>query len=409
MVSFLSAEIPSVDLRSALDGVFRRWWVVLLSIVLATGIIFAQDSGLRTKPNGSVIVERAYEAVVQIDELAVVKIDPAAIVPVPSFDNQLTILRSTETLDALRRESDSTDSVEVTRSEPKFTIVETIDESNNRVSFMSTGTPTYIFRCTGTKESSCSRLIDAYVSETTRLRKESVLGGLEGAIKLMTSLIKNIESSQTDEGVGSQFASAQQMELASLLVKRDALNLAASNVTGEMVLISEGSWVEGQTTATVSATTYGFGIGLGLVVGLLIALQLAAMDRTIRHAWQIRRVDEHLRIVGSPFARHDDGQVSAVASSIQSATKPGTGSVLIIAEHPALTEFAHRVLGKCPGYLANILDSLSSPSVETLVGKSPQVVIVLVKAGHTTRRQLAESVGIATAGGSQLLGVALIA
>jgi hypothetical protein len=105
-VSFLNAEIPSVDVRAALDGISRRWWIVLLSIIVAVGIVFAQDSGLRTEPAGNVIVERTYEALVETDALSVVKVDPAAIVPVPSFDNQLAILSSEEILDELRDRCD---------------------------------------------------------------------------------------------------------------------------------------------------------------------------------------------------------------------------------------------------------------------------------------------------------------
>lgn len=407
-VSFLNTDIPFIDVRSALDGVIRRWWVVLLSIIVSTGIVFAQDSGLRTEPNGSVIVERAYEAITQVDELVIVKVDPAAIAPVPSFDNQLAILRSEDTLKTLQFESGSPDVVEVTRSEPKFTIVETIDETNNRVSFLSTGTPTYTFRCTGTQEVSCLRLIDAFVAKTIELRKESILGGLDGGITLTTRLIEDAQKRLVSGKLGSQLDSAQQAEIASLVVKRDALELAASRVTGELTLISEGSWVEGKTTATVSATTYGFGIGVGLVAGLLLALQLAAMDKTIRHAWQIRRVNDQLMMIGSPFARHDDGQICAVAASLQNARRNGAESVLIVADHPTLVGFAHRVLEKCPEISVNVVDSTSSPSIEHLLGKSPQVVLVLVKAGCTTRRQLAESIGISTAGGSRLLGVALI-
>jgi hypothetical protein len=75
-VSFLDSDIPSVDLRSALDGVARRWWLVALSVLVAVGIVFAQDSGLRSEPNGKVVVDRTYEAVIETDELAIVKVDP---------------------------------------------------------------------------------------------------------------------------------------------------------------------------------------------------------------------------------------------------------------------------------------------------------------------------------------------
>ena len=145
-VSLLNSEIPSVDLRAAVDGIARRWWIVVLSILIAIGVVFAQDSGLRTEPAGSVNVERTYEALVETDALDIVKVDPAAIVPVPSFDNQLAILRTQGTLDELRQTASSDALIEITRSEPKFTIVETIDDLNNKVSFLSTGTPAYTYK-----------------------------------------------------------------------------------------------------------------------------------------------------------------------------------------------------------------------------------------------------------------------
>lgn len=408
VVSFLNADVPSVDLRSALDGVARRWWVVVVCVIVAIGVVFAQDSGLRSEPNGDVIVERTYEAAVEVDELAIVKIDPAAITPVPSFDNQLGILRSDATLEELRGLANSQDAVEVTRTEPKFTIVETIDDLNNKVSFLSTGTPAYTFRCTGTEMESCSRLLDEFVAKTTTLRKDSVLSGLEGGLTLTSTLIKDAQKRLESGSLGAEERSAQLTELASLVTKHDALELAASKVSGALMLVSEGSWVEGKTTKSVTASTYGFGFGVGLVLGLLLALQLAAMDKKIRHAWQVRRVDENLNVIGSPFARNDAGQVTALAAALHTAQRDGAGSALVVAEHPSLIDFARSVAAEVPELATTIIESTNTPTVDQLSGPPSQVALVLVKAGHTTRRALAESIGIVTAGGSRLLGVALI-
>lgn len=408
MVSYLNADIPSVDLRSALDGVARRWWVVAACVVVAVGVVFAQSSGLQSEPDGNVVVERVYEAAVEIDELSIVKIDPSAITPVPSFDNQLGILRSDATLEELRGVANSQDAVEVTRTEPKFTIVETIDDLNNRVSFLSTGTPAYTFRCIGTGMDSCSRLIDAFVAKTTQLRKESVLGGLEGGLTLTSTLIDVAQERLRVGSLEAQQRSAQLTELASLITKHDALELAASRVSGELTLVSEGSWVEGKTTDSVAASTYGFGFGVGLVLGVLLALQLAAMDKRIRHAWQVRRVDLNLNVIGSPFARHDAGQVTAIAAALQSAQRDGARSALVVAEHPSLVDFARTMVVEVSGLATTIVESTNTPTVDQLSSASSQVAVVLVKAGHTTRQALAESIGIVTAGGSRLLGVALI-
>lgn len=407
-MSFLDSDLSSVDLRSTVAGVVRRWWVVAASVVVAIGIVFAQDSGLQTEPNGNVIVERTYEATVETDELSIVKIDPAAITPVPSFDNQLAILRSDATLDELRASSGSDGAIEVTRSEPKFTIVETIDDLNNKVSFLSTGTPSYTYRCIGSKSSSCGSLIDAYVARTTELRKESVLGGLEDGISLTNSLIESGQERIVAESLDPSALAAQQAEISSLITKRNALERAASKVTGSLILVSEGSWTEGKSTASVSASTYGFGLGVGLIVGILIALQLAALDKKIRHAWQIRRVDDSLAVIGSPYPRHDDAQCRAVSAALRHAQLDGAGSALIVAEGSSLADFARRVSNEVPDLSVTIVESNASTTVGQLAASTDQVALVLVAAGHTTRRQLAESIGLVTAGGNRLLGVALV-
>jgi hypothetical protein len=132
------------------------------------------------------------------------------------------------------------------------------------------------------------------------------------------------------------------------------------------------------------------------------------MDKRVRHAWQVRRVDQNLNVIGSPFARHDQGQVTAIAAALQSAQRDGARSALVVAEHPSLVDFARTMVAEVPGLATTIVESTNTPTVDQLSSSSSQVALVLVKAGHTTRRALAESIGIVTAGGSRLLGVALI-
>ena len=408
MVSFLDSDLPSVDLRSALHGIARRWWVVVTCVVVAIGLVFVQNSGIRPEPTQNVVIEKTYEATIETDELAIVKIDPTAITPVPSFDNQLGIIRSDATLSEIREATGATGTVEVTRSEPKFTIVETIDAMNNRVSFLSTGTPSYTFRCIGPDAQSCSTLIEAYVKKTTDLRKESVLGGLEGGITLTTSLIDTAQKRLVSEQLDSNERAAQEAEISSLVTKRDALERAASAVTGSLILVTEGSWTEGETATTSSASAYAFGASVGLILGVLIALQLAAMDKRIRHAWQIRRVDPSVAIIGSPFPRTDDAQVISVSAALRYARLGGAGSALIVAEHPSLADFARRVAAGIPDLKTSLIEFTSTTTVDQLATSTNQVALVLVKAGHTTRRDLAESIGLVTAGGSRLLGVALV-
>ena len=407
-MSFLDSDIPSVDLRSALDGVARRWWLVALSVLVAVGIVFAQDSGLRNEPNGKVVVDRTYEAVNETDELAIVKVDPSAIVPVPSFDNQIAILESEETLEALRKSTGIEASLDVSRSEPKFTITDSLDELNNRVSFLSSGTPSYVFQCVAVDRESCNTILDAFVAKTIEKRKESILGGLNGGLTLMEKLIATGQDRLTSGALDESQRTAQRTEIAMLTTKRDALSEAASKITGELILVTEDSFVQGRTTASVTSSTYGFGFGVGLIVGLLLALQLAALDKTIRYSWQIRRVSKTVPILGSPVARADDAQSVALAAALEHARVGGATSALIYAPDKDLVGFAQDVLKRVPQSSGPIVESLDSATVDQLAGGDSRSVIVLIKAGRTTRHELTESIGLLTSGGNRLLGVALI-
>jgi hypothetical protein len=407
-VSFLDSDIPSVDIRSALDGVARRWWLVVLTVLVTVGIVFAQDSGLRSEPNGKVVVDRTYEAVIETDELAIVKVDPSAIVPVPSFDNQLVILKSEETLEALRKLTGVEASLEVSRSEPKFTITDSLDELNNRVSFLSSGTPSYVFRCIAEDRESCNIILDAFVAKTIEKRKESILGGLSGGLTLMETLVTTGQDRLASGALDQSQRAAQRTEIAMLTTKRDALREAASKITGELILVTEDSFIQGRTTASVTSSTYGFGLGVGLIVGLLLALQLAALDKTIRYSWQIRRVSKTVPILGSPVARADDAQSVALAASLEHARVSGATSALIYAPDKDLVGFAHDVLKRVPQSSGTIIESLDSATVDQLSGGDSRSVVVLIKAGQTTRHELLDSLGLLTSGGNRLLGVALI-
>jgi hypothetical protein len=407
-VSFVNSDIPSVDLRSALDGIGRRWWLVVLSVAVTIGVVFSQDSGLVGSSEEQIVVDRTYEAVIDTDELDIVKIDPSAITPVPSFENQVELLESDEVLTSLQEQTGIKASLDITRSEPKFTITDSLDELNNRVTFLSSGTPAYSFRCVGNSEADCDTILDSYVQLTIDRRKESILGGLNGGLGLLDSLISKGQERLVDGSLDEQQRDAQRIEIASLMTKRDALKKASSNVSGELMLVVKDAFVQGKTTSSVTASTYGFGLGVGLIVGLLLTLQLAALDKTVRNPWQIRRINPSLQILGSPVARSDDAQLTALAAALESSRIQGATSAILHVLDDSLMDFASGVLARAPHVKGVVSGPGSSATVDQIAGGSARSLIVLVKAGRTTRSELSEALGLLTAGGNRLLGVALI-
>jgi hypothetical protein len=406
VVNSLTTEISSIDLRSALYGVGRRWWVVASCIVIALILGYGQESGFSSSQNDEFTAfQKVYEPVIETDELGIVKVEPSSIVPVPSFDNQLEILRSPETLQRIQEQTGLDTVVEITRSEPKFTIVNTIDQLNNNVSFLATGTPSYTFRCIGTSADVCEPMITAFVAETEKLRKESILVGLDSGIALLDGLIE--QESANLATASSEERSAHTAQVVDLTVKRNALTTARDQITGKMLLISEDSWGFGGQSSDGAASTYGFAASVGLIIGLLIALQLAAIDRRVRYAWQIQRLGGELRVLGSPFPRSDEAQRVALASALRAGRDHGRTSALIVTTDPSLTPFAQQVLSMNPDMSGSVISAIDQGSLLELAHNT-NGVIVLAKAGVTTRRGLAETLGLVTSGGAHLLGVALI-
>ena len=404
----LSADIPSLDIRNSIDGLRRRWWIVVVTIAIALVVVFVQDTGLRSQPTGETIVTTRYQAEIETDELALAAVDPASVNPVPSYENQLAILNSPKTLDELRKATGSAATVRVERSEPRFTITDTIDEENNYVSFLRTGNPTYTFVCRGENEETCVYLIDAYVIKTSQLRTESITGGLDDGERLLTSLIDSTSIRLESLNAGDDRRAATLVELASLQTKLAAVRFVRSKVSGNMVLVSQDSRVSGKTLNSVSASTYGFGFGVGLIVGLLIALQLTAMDRVIRRGWQVRRLGDNIQLLGSPLPRHDTAQVVAVGASLKTAVASGSRSTIIVALGESSQALAQEVLEIVPDLSTTVIASADAVSVDDIGGDPSRSVVLLVDAGHTTRDQVEEAIGLLTSGGARLLGVALV-
>lgn len=408
-MSYLTSEIPALDLRVAFAGVVRRWWVIVIVAGVVLGFVVAQDFNFgRSNDTGIFVSERTYEGLIETDELGLASIEPSTIVPVPSLDNQLAILTSPETLEELRFATNTDSIVEVSRSEPKFTIIETIDDLNNRVSFLSTGTPRYSYKCFDNSADDCAKILDAFVSRTIALRKESVFGGLKTAADLIINLVERAQERLNTTSLTIGERQAREAELASLVTKKDALDVALAGVTGEMLLIAESSGPAVVKQKKISGSTYGFGMGLGLILGFLLALQLSVFDNRIRYRWQLARIDDRVAILGSFHPRSDDVQARALAAAIMASQSSGVRTIVVLALHQSLQSFGHKILDLASGMNGQVLESLEKTTVHDLVSDGTRGAVILIKAGITTRDEVSESITLLTTGGIRLIGVSLV-
>lgn len=387
--------LPEIDLRSVSDAVIRRWWIIPLVMLISVGFLFANESDLQTTP-GFVRINRRYEARDESAVMSIAGIDPASIVPYPSFDNQLMVLQSPETHKEIADKTGVDVNVSVARTDQTFTLIDTNDtDGKKRFTFLSAGSPSYTFECEATTSEDCNIAIDAYVAEISRLRAMSIEQGFERAEKIIKVLVDN---SPSDD----QSARNQQL----------ALETGKSLVTGEVALISNVTEEFGPSIDKVKASTYGFGLGIGALLGFLIVLQLSVTDKRIR---TVRKLNA---TVGG---EHNLG-VLRVDGKDTSAQHVAAGLVHQLALHSATTVRLLSVDGENSESVVSTLTQALQGNTATVTSMNgadhlttnellppPHSIVVLIADSKTSRSDDLKNVWtIAENAGNEVAGVILV-
>ncbi|MHB1130180.1 MAG: hypothetical protein ACYC06_09060 [Ilumatobacteraceae bacterium] len=389
------SSIPEIDLRSVRDALKLRWWIVPLVMLISVGFLFANESDLQTSP-GYVQISRVYEARDESAVLTVAGIDPASIVPYPSFDNQLLVLQTPETRQKIAVSINADTSVSVTRSEQKFSLLDTIEgEGKKRFTFLSVGTPSYTFSCAAPSVDECTIALDAYVAELSRLRAQSVQQGFDRAQKLVSALTGDT-----------------QIESTSFVIQQQALAFAKTLVTGEMVLISTTSEHIGPTVGTVKGSTYLFGLGVGALLGLLVVLQLTVTDRKIRTRRKLVAVIGEENVLGALRLDQQDSSPQHIAAGLvhQAILHGATSTRLLSIDDGNLDLTTATLTEALHGHSLAITSMNSVDQLTTMeLLPPPHSIVVLVADAHTSRADNLEKVwAIAEHAGNTIAGVILV-
>ena len=274
-----------VDVRPFVDALRARWWVLPIAIVVAVGLLWAQESDLQTTPAAYAISE-TYEVSDPLPTLALVGLDSSGIRPIPDLESQVVVLRGD---DVRRRVADVLGyepSVSIVRSTPTFSLIDTTDEDGRSTfTFRSAGIPTLTFTCSETVKERCPETIAAYVAEAAKLRADALTAGLQRGRGLLNAALA---ATPDDARLKQQIAAIDDL-------------VADATPTYRLIGTEEQSY--GATVTTVSSTTYVFGIAAGLLIGLLIILQWSLVDNTIRSAQRLRRAIGTERVLG--VVKHD--------------------------------------------------------------------------------------------------------
>ncbi len=277
-MGILNREVGEIELIPVAKGIIARWWIVLVAALLGTIAMWSQESDLSTTP-AITAINRVYESRDETSLLSVVGIDPATINPLPSFDNQILQVQEQASREKIAQEIGVDVEVTITRSEQRFSLLNTAEgDGKTKFTFLSVGTPTYSFTCSDSAAETCNTAIDAYVAALSKVRKDSIVTGMQ-RVKSMLSTVAQSGSVSAQEKVAG-------------------IDAAIPLITGELALLTTTEEQFGGTITTVKKSTYGFGFVSGAIVGLLIALQLTIVDKRVRSLRQLTKYVDQTDVLG---------------------------------------------------------------------------------------------------------------
>ncbi len=292
-MGILNREVGEVELIPVARGIVSRWWIVLIAALIGTVAMWSQESDLATTP-ASVEVIRTYESRDETALLSLVGIDPSTVSPFPSFENQVIQVQAPTMRDAIATKIGFSVSVSVSRGEQRFSLINTNEgDGRTKFTFLSAGTPQYSFYCSDASEDKCNTALDEYLLQLQEIRKQSIVSGLDRLQTLLESLPINTASNEE---------------------KISALKAAKPLINGELALLSTSANAVGATVSTVKSSTYTFGFIGGALIGLLIALQLALMDKRVRSLSQLTKRFESQSLLG--MVTSESASIQHVAAAI---------------------------------------------------------------------------------------------
>ena len=399
------------DLRGVLDTLRLRWWIVLLSIIVAVFAVFIQETNSKAPTDGYLVtVYKTYEAKIETSALQIAQVDPSAVVPFPSFESQLGVLQSGDTATELLVRAGVDAVVAVTRSEPKFTMVDTLDEANNRVTFLSRGTTSYTYMCRAANVEDCNKLIAAYVLKTSELRKEGTIGGLEVGQKLISELLMAGEADLNDlrsTGAPATSIAALENKLVDLKTKSDALEFTADEIAGTLEFASEAITEDGAAASFVKKSSYLYGLIFGLIVGLLIVSQLGITDKKIRSKRQINRGRPSLPVLGDVAT--GSGLQEGIAAVVASARAHSINLVRVVGlggDSSTLSSLNSEIAKH--SLQVTQMPIFSTLTAEALLAPANSAMLLVAVKGVSRIDSLQQAVEAAQLAGNQVLGVLLV-
>ena len=387
-MGILNREVGEVELIPVARGIVSRWWIVLIAALIGTVAMWSQESDLATTP-ASIEVIRTYESRDETALLSLVGIDPSTVSPFPSFENQVIQVQAPTMRDAIATKIGFSVSVSVSRGEQRFSLINTNEgDGRTKFTFLSAGTPQYSFYCSDASEDKCNTALDEYLLRLQEIRQQSIVSGLDRLQTLLESLPINTASNEE---------------------KISALKAAKPLINGELALLSTSTNEVGTTVSTVKSSTYTFGFIGGALIGLLIALQLALMDKRVRSLSQLTKRFESQSLLG--MVTSESASIQHVAAAVVArahALSISSVALVPVDEQTEALKLAEKLdaITASLGVTVTSLAPISSLSASDLIS-SHSGMIALASRGVSNTEEIVATWSVLDSAQKPILGVLL--
>ena len=391
----LTKEIPEIDLRSIRDILRLRWWIFPLCVVVSVGLLFTQESNLKSAPT-SVLVVATYGPRNEMAGLSLYGIDPTAVREYPSFQNQLESVRE-QAAKAVEDQLGQPIDVIITRPEQQVSLIAAADTTGKqKLTMLNVGEPNYVLTCIASTQESCDQAIAIYVQQLSTSRANGIANGLR---KLADDVQKVIDSTQVEQS---------QLEL-----QRNALLTASSSAAGEMQLVSELVEAQSGTITTVHTTTYIFGALAGLLMALLIVLQLTYTDDKIRSSRKLLSSASAPVFLGEITGKDTAAEVRQVLAGLVTQSRAANQSLISLLPVDAHADLDYLIglMGddaKSNGLTITKTPSVDEMSVAQMLDSASALTVIIARKNLSSLAAVRHAKEVLARSNNNVVGVVLV-
>ena len=265
-----------VTKQGLIEAVRSAWWALPISIILITGLLFAQASRFQYLP-AEVETIRRLEGIELLSSLVALEIDAQAFAPLLSLGGELIKFNSSDTQEKRNKDHGFDVRLSVSQVPGDYDVINReVTERNTVYSFVSVGTGIFVFTCTEASEKDCSRALDLGVAEFEESRSNSIRSSIAAVADTLDERLSAVRQVITESSDPTALLAQRQLEI-ELASQVDVLRSASKESVFELSLIDERVEERSATISSVDRSTYLLGVLLGALVGGLIILQFAVL------------------------------------------------------------------------------------------------------------------------------------